>query len=163
MKMYSEEFKKSAVQKLLLRGNRTVTRVCEDLGVSSPTIYSWKQEYGRTSGMEKEEKRPQDRSAEEKFKAVMEFDRLEESEGGLFLRREGYHTDHIDEWRRQMQEGLNPKQFIGATRGEVIELTRENRDLKKELLRKNAALAETTALLVLKKKADLIWGSGPAE
>jgi hypothetical protein len=34
----------------------------------------------------------------------------------------------------------------------------ENRTLKKELRRKDKALAETTALLVLKKKAASIWG-----
>jgi hypothetical protein len=35
--------------------------------------------------------------------------------------------------------------------------------LEKELHRKDRALAETTALLVLKKKADLIWGNGENE
>ena len=93
----------------------------------------------------------------------MEFDRLGESEKGAFLRREGFHTDHLTEWRRQMTEGLEPARAQGATRSEMAELSRENKELKKELIRKNAALAETTALLVLKKKADLIWGSGESE
>jgi len=35
--------------------------------------------------------------------------------------------------------------------------------LERELRRKEAALAETAALLVLKKKADLIWGEGKDE
>ena len=34
------------------------------------------------------------------------------------------------------------------------------KELERDLSRKEKALAETTALLVLKKKADLIWGSG---
>ena len=37
---------------------------------------------------------------------------------------------------------------------------RKIKELEKELQRKDRALAETTALLVLKKKADLIWGNG---
>jgi transposase len=160
--MYTEEFKKAAIQKLILRGNRSVIAVCDEMGISTPTVYGWKKKYGRYSGMDKVEKSPQNRSPEEKFKAVMEFDRLDESERGLFLRREGFHTDHIDEWRRQMQEGLKSKNGTN-TRGEMAELNREVRDLKKELTRKNAALAETTALLVLKKKADLIFGSGEGE
>lgn len=163
MKEYSSEFKKAAIQKVLLRGNRTVKSICREMGVSGPSIYEWKREYGRSPGMENEEKRPQDRSVIEKFKAVLEFDRLNEEERGLFLRREGFYTDHIHEWRLRMQEGLEAKKINNASRGEVSELTRENRELKKELIRKNAALAETTALLVLKKKADLIWGSGADE
>ncbi|WP_156779553.1 hypothetical protein [Desulforamulus reducens] len=35
---------------------------------------------------------------------------------------------------------------------------RELKDLQKELKRKEAALAETAALLVLRKKAQAIWG-----
>jgi hypothetical protein len=41
---------------------------------------------------------------------------------------------------------------------ELKTLRQENRNLKKDLNRKDKALAETSALLVLKKKADLIWG-----
>jgi transposase len=160
--MFTEEFQKAAIQKLLLRGNRTVNSICNEMGVSTPTVYAWKKKYGRYPGMENDEKSPQNRSVEEKFKAVMEFDHLKESEQGLFLRREGFHSDHIDEWRRQMRSGLNP-QSNNSTRSEMAELNRENKELKKELNRKNAALAETTALLVLKKKADLIWGSGGGE
>jgi Skp family chaperone for outer membrane proteins len=40
---------------------------------------------------------------------------------------------------------------------------RENRKLEKELARKEKALAETAALLVLQKKADAIWGDPEGE
>ncbi len=42
--------------------------------------------------------------------------------------------------------------------GEMRALRQEVRTLKKELRRKDKALAETAALLVLKKKAAAIWG-----
>lgn len=163
MKKYSDEFKKVAVQKFLTRGSRNIGVVCQELGVSIHSIYRWVQECGTMSGMSKEGQSPQNRNPLEKFKAVMDHDRLDGPEQGLFLRREGLHTDHIDEWRRQMQEGLGPKKPDATASRAVSELTRENRELKNELTRKNAALAETTALLVLKKKADLIWGSGADE
>jgi transposase-like protein len=162
MKKYSVEFKKVAVQKFLSRGSRNIGEVSQELGVSIHSIYRWVQECGIMSGMSNEGQSPQNRSSLEKFKAVMEHDRLDGPEQGLFLRREGLHTEHVDQWRRQMQEGLGPKKSEPASRI-VSELTRENRDLKNELNRKNAALAETTALLVLKKKADLIWGSDADE
>ncbi|WP_053006512.1 hypothetical protein [Desulfosporosinus acididurans] len=38
------------------------------------------------------------------------------------------------------------------------EVEKELKQVKKELQRKESALAETAALLVLRKKADAIWG-----
>ena len=58
-----------------------------------------------------------------------------------------------------MQVGLEPTPRSAAERAEMCELKAENKELKRDLYRKDRALAETTALLVLKKKADLIWGT----
>ena len=113
--------------------------------------------------MKKEDRRPQDWSAAEKFKAVMAFDRLAETAQGEFLRREGLHSEHIESWKKSMQAGLESGAGTSGTRAEMSELRAENKELKRDLHRKNGALAETTALLVLKKKADLLWGTGENE
>jgi transposase len=113
--------------------------------------------------MKKADRRPQDWSAAEKFKAVMEFDQLPEAGQGEFLRREGLHSDHIEAWKKSMQAGLEPGANTQVSRAEINELRAENKELKRDLHRKNGALAETTALLVLKKKADLLWGTGENE
>ena len=42
-------------------------------------------------------------------------------------------------------------------------MQRELRQIKKELQRKESALAETAALLVLRKKAEAIWGTPDEE
>ena len=96
-------------------------------------------------------KRPQDWSAEEKLAAVLEAASLTEEEFGAFLRSRGLHEAQLQQWRDQMLVGLEPKP---AKRVE----TKRIRDLEKELRRKDKALAETAALLVLKKKAQEIWG-----
>jgi transposase len=162
---YSEEFKKAAVQKFLSRGSRAGALVVEELGVSIHSLYKWSKECANGSAMEKDQRRPQDRTAQEKYNAVVDFDRLpiEGSDQGVFLRREGFHTAHIDQWRGQMQKGLEPEKVQTSARSEMAKMSGEIRNLKKELQRKNNALAETTALLVLKKKADLIWGTGENE
>ena len=54
-----------------------------------------------------------------------------------------------------LQDNNQKKQKIQS---EVKALRAENKLLKQDLQRKNKALAETTALLVLKKKANLIFG-----
>jgi transposase-like protein len=114
--------------------------------------------------MKKSDRRPQDWSTEEKYQAVIEYDRLEESARGEFLRRNGLHTDHLAAWKKWMQAGLEAAARPTAeARAERTEDKRKIKELERELHRKDKALAETTALLVLKKKADLIWGTGEGE
>lgn len=162
---YSEEFKKSAVQKFLSRGSKSVGLFVSEMGISKPSLYEWVKEYAKAPGMKTEQRRPQDRTPQEKYDAVMAFDRLptEGTERGAFLRNQGFYSEHIEQWRNQMQSGLEPGKLNASSRSELAEMSRELKELKKELQRKNNALAETTALLVLKKKADLIWGTGESE
>jgi len=159
----SEGFKRAAVQKFHNRGSRTVIAVAREIGVSDALLYAWSRKYAISPGMKKEDRRPQDWSAAEKFKAVMAFDQLPEAERGEFLRREGLHSDHVEAWRKSMQAGLESGAGGPVSRAEMNELKAENKELKRDLHRKNGALAETTALLVLKKKADLLWGTGENE
>jgi transposase len=159
----SEGFKRAAVQKFHSRGARSVIAVAREIGISDALLYAWARQYATSSGMKKADRRPQDWSAAEKFKAVMEFDQLPEDAQGEFLRREGLHSDHIEAWKKSMQAGLEPGANTQVSRAEMNELKAENKELKRDLHRKNGALAETTALLVLKKKADLLWGTGENE
>lgn len=162
-KPYSEEFRKSVVQKILLRGGKTVEQICEEVGVASPTLYAWKKKYASAAGMKNADRRPQDWSAAEKWKAVFEFESLSEEERGGFLRKSGLHSEHIEGWKKSMQASLEPALKDPSARAELSDLKAKNKELERDLNRKNKALAETSALLVLKKKADLIWGTGEDE
>lgn len=155
---YSEEFKKSAVEKLLRRGSRSVGSIIEELGVPSPTLYQWKLNFANVGGMKKSS-RPQDRSSVEKLKAVNEYEAALPEARGEILRRLGVHKEHVEAWASQVHLALR-HEALGkhAERSARAEDRREIKELKKDLHRKDRALAETTALLVLKKKADLIWG-----
>jgi len=159
---YSQEFKKSAVEMLLHRGSRPVAAIIEELGVASPTLYQWRNDFANLGGMKKTQLRPQDRNPSEKLRAVIEFESLPEEKRGEFLRKQGLHLEHIKAWRKQLEEALTPvnKQ---AERLERAADRRKIKELERELRRKDAALAETTALLVLKKKANLLWGTGEDE
>ncbi len=155
---YSEEFKKSAVEKLLGRGPRPVSAILEDLGIASPTLYQWKLDLAKSGGM-KQSSRPQDRSSEEKLKVLNEYEASAVEKRGEVLRRSGVHREHVEAWKEQVHAALR----VGAIgkhvqRSERAEDRRKIKELEKDLHRKDRALAETTALLVLKKKADLIWG-----
>jgi len=155
----SEEFRKSAVGKFHSRGSRTVEEVARGLGVSSGSLYQWSKRYGKADGM-RNNRRPAERSVQEKLKAVIEFEGLQGDKQGEYLRREGLHGDHIAGWKKRMEAGLEEGSGLtAASRTERAQDKKKIKDLEKELQRKDRALAETAALLVLKKKADLIWGS----
>jgi transposase-like protein len=94
-------------------------------------------------------------SAEEKLTALLEYEPLGEEERGKFLRAKGLHEAHLARWKKEFIEGLKLKPFAG---GKNDPQRKRIAALEKELRRKEAALAEAAALLVLKKKADAIWG-----
>ena len=90
-------------------------------------------------------KRPQDWTPEEKLAAVLEATSLTEEDLGPFLRSRGLHEAHLQQWHDQMLMGLEPFEGKRNERKRIQEL-------EKELQRKDKALAEAAALLVLKKK-----------
>lgn len=103
--------------------------------------------------MAQQEKRPQDWTREEQLDVLLESAKLSEEELGAWCRQKGIHTHHLKKWRKELAQEQS-----GGQDGNVRKLKKEVKDLKKELNRKDKALAETGALLALKKKVDAIWG-----
>jgi transposase len=154
---FSEEQKRMWVKKFLSRGSKSIEVFCRENALSSTAVYKWAAIYGKTDDMKPLTRTPQNWTPEEKFKAVMAFDSLPVEEQGAYLRREGVHADHIEMWREKMQKSLEPESTDKRTeRGELIY---KIQGLEKDLLRKEKALAEAAAIIILKKKADLIWGN----
>jgi hypothetical protein len=83
----------------------------------------------------------------------MEASRLRDEELGALLRHEGIHEAVLAEWKATVLEALGPQKKANAD-------SRRVRELEKQLRRKDKALAETAALLVLQKKVQAIWGDG---
>jgi transposase len=150
---YSTEFKKSAVQKLLNRGNRTVKEVYTDIGVSISTIYKWRSEFANIhSDMTKSKK--SNKGLLDKLHLLMEYSKLSTEDQGVFLRREGIKSAELEQWKNKLTMNKDEEY-----KKDLTDLKKRNAQLEKEIRRKDKALAEATALLILKKKADLIWGT----
>jgi transposase-like protein len=101
------------------------------------------------------QRRPEDWTAEEKVAAVLDFEKLSEEQRGTFLREKGLHEATVSRWKAEIIEGMKLKPFA---QGKNDPQQKRIAALERELRRKEAALAEAAALLVLKKKADAIWG-----
>ena len=155
--MYTESFKEAMVVKMAVPGGLSATELSKETGISQPTLSKWKKMYGKFEGMEKDrgKRRPKDWSAEERLQAIIDTVKMSEEDLGAYLRREGLHSVQLEQWKAEIVRALSREP--GKRRG-ITEEKRKIKVLEREVRRKDKALAEATALLILKKKADLIWG-----
>ena len=155
---YPEKFRAKMVRRMMIEGLSAKTLSQEAGAPHQTTLSEWlRQAQGgeRMSKSKSKSKRPQDWTAGEKLAVVLEADSLAEDELGALLRRRGLHQAHLDRWREQMLQGLEaPRRARGSKSPE----SRQIRELERDLQRKDKALAEASALLILKKKAQVIWG-----
>jgi transposase-like protein len=164
---FSESFKKQAVEKAVRRSpGVTIESLCNEWGISRSTLTRWIRESKvqapmktrHDNNMNKTEKRPQDWSAQEKLNMVIACGgTLDEIGVSELCREKGIYPYHLEQWKSEFSESatINGK---SGNHAETRHLKNENRELKKELRRKEKALAEVAALLVLQKKVSAIWG-----
>lgn len=159
---YSEEFKQQTVQKVLNRGHGvTMADIATPLGVAMSTLYRWTTSYQRTASTghnEKtmttpsNEKRPEDWTEEQRFNAIMACHALSSDEISAYCRAQGIYPHHIEQWKLDFLDNNNePEPVVSALK--LRQLSKQNQKLQRELTRKDKALAETAALLVLQKKS----------
>ncbi len=106
----------------------------------------------------KKEKRPQDWTLEERLNMIISCGALDDEALSELCREQGIYPHHVAQWKLDFANG-SQSDNKPVSRNEVKTLKHENKALKKELNRKDKALAETAALLVLQKKVTEIWGS----
>lgn len=154
MTPYSEAFKAKVVRRLAETSAPSQSKLADELGIPQGTISRWFREASTVVDVKKA-KSPRQWSIAEKLRVLSEAAELSEAELGAFLRREGLHEAQLREWREAAAAALeSPRSRRRASSAE----TKRVKELERELRRKEKALAEVTALLVLKKKADALWG-----
>ena len=164
---YPETFKQKMVSKMVGPSSISANALSEEVGISQTSLSRWLREAAevevvtkRMNGRSKKPggKRPQDWTAEEKLEAVLDASSLSEQELGAYLRRKGLHAAELEQWRRRVTEAATEALQGKRARKKASVEAKRVRQLERELRRKEKALAETAALLVLKKKAAAIWG-----
>ena len=167
---FTQSFKIQAVKKALSRsGVTTLKDVADSLGVGHSTIQKWmiksrNQEFEPVTNNEisslismQKEKRPQDWSLDEKLNLIITCGSLDDEAISALCREQGLYPHHIEQWKKDFM-GKPQTNTKTSLQSEARKLRQENKALKKELNRKDKALAETAALLVLQKKVHEIWG-----
>jgi transposase len=154
---YSIGFRNGVLKKVLPPSNQSIKEVALNCGLSEQTIRNWMQQVkAGTLDLTAGESSPGQRSASEKLRLLLESKQVSPDSIGQWLREKGLHSEHLPLWEQEMINMAGDKADKRSEQN--TELLKENKRLKKELARKEKALAEMAALLILKKKADEIWG-----
>jgi transposase-like protein len=180
---YSDAFKENALRRLAAPG-QTARALAAELGIHETLLYRWRRKAGTPSRVTKHrsprisatrpitatasapseprpQRRPQDWTHDEKIAAVLESMSLTEEQLGGFLRQRGLYRATLDEWRESVLRGARAELGGRPTKSEKRARAADAkriRTLERELVRKDKALAEAAALLVLKKKVSALLG-----
>jgi len=162
---YPAKRKSAILQKMLPPNNKPIAQLAKEEGIAQGTLYNWRA-VAREKGqlMPDGDLSPKGWSSADKFAAVLETAALNESELSAYCRQRGLYPNQIKQWRMACEQAndwdrAQNKRLQDNTRN----ADKKVKELQKELIRKEKALAETAALLVLRKKAQAIWGESEDE
>ena len=157
---YSAEQKEAILKKMLPPQNKSIKALAEEVGVSEATLYHWRAQ-ARSQGrlLPEADRMPEGWSAKNKLAAVIETAAMNEAELAEFCRQRGLYPEQIKAWKTACEHATEWEQTSAQqTHRAVREEQKHIKQLERELKRKTEALAEAAALLILRKKAQAIWG-----
>lgn len=158
MAKYSERFRTQMVKRMVGPNGMTATQLSAQVGVSQSTLSKWLRDSVADVADHENDDEPtptKTRSALQRMELVVQAAKLDDSELGAFLRRHGVHESELRQWREQLEGALaaapRPSRSSAKDKKRI-------KSLERELRKKEKALAEAAALLVLQKKVRAIWG-----
>ena len=162
MTNYPDEQKTRLIEQLLPPENVTVPQGSKETGIPKDTLYGWRRQARRARTISPAPAGARARwSAEAKFAVVLETAARNEAELGAYCRQRGLYPEQVRAWRRVCEQA-NGGPAVLRSASDAQADKRRIRELERALRRKEQALAEAAALLVLRKKAQAIWGESEA-
>lgn len=156
----SKERKEKIIQQMAGINSKPLTQLAKEVGVTSRTLYNWRSE-ARKKGLllPVSNLNPEGWSSQDKFIAVLESASMNEAELAEYCRKHGLYPAQIQSWRLACEQANDWDNSVKKQLSETVkEEQKRSKALESELKRKDKALAEAAALLVLSKKAQAIWG-----
>lgn len=160
MARYSEDFKTAIINKILSPESKSIRTVASESDLPVGTVLNWLKQRNINVPMEKypsiENKQAVELSQAEQFNIILETVCMSPEEVRAYCRKKGIYASDIEVWKQEMLDNLDSRNKKTLER-ENNNLKIQVRELKQELTCKEKALAESAALLLLKKKASIIW------
>ena len=157
---YSPERRESVLKKVLPPNNISISALSKEEGISDATLYNWRKE-ARSEGRlmpDADNSAASSWSSTDKFAAVMETAAMSQAEIAEYCREKGLFAEQLAQWRQACEQANNWDQVSEKKLKEATQAERKkNTELQKDLDRKNKALAEAAALLVLRKKYNALF------
>ena len=156
---HSPELKEAVLRRLLPPNNESITKVSREEGIPQGTLARWKNEAKAQGIAAPTGENAETWSTQDKFLIIVETASMNESDLAEYARKKGLYVEQIKAWRDAC---VNANGGIAREAAnlhhELKESQKARKKLEKEIQRKDKALAEAAALLVLSKKANAIWG-----
>ena len=155
---YTRGFRAAMVKRMTGPAAVSATALQHEVGVPQSTLSRWLRQAGSVDDVSKRKSKQTGRAnrwpAAEKLRVIAAAVGLEGEELGALLRKEGVHQVQLDQWRAAAEKALD----AGAAAKAEAAHEQEIAELRRELARKDKALAEAAARLVLRKKLAALWG-----
>ena len=162
---YSPERKEAVLRKMMPPHNQSIKELAREEGISEATLFNWRKQ-AREKGLllPDSDSVPEGWSSRDKFAAVLETAALNENELAEYCRKKGIFPEQVQRWRTACESANDwDREQNRRLKAEKKADRKRIRQLDKELKRKEKALAEAAALLVLQKKVQAIWGDPEEE
>ena len=131
--------------------------VAREIGVGADTLERWRSEALSRPARERAW------TAAARFDAVLTTAAMDESAKNAWCRANGVYPQELAAWRQSATQALAQPEEPRTSAQQVKQDRRRIKELERELRRKDKALAETAALLVLSKKVAAIFNKGEDE
>ena len=163
--IYTSEFKEQALRQVRERGSTTLPTVAAQLNVEIGTLYGWikrrnREEAGLPHGATQlPHALPAAQwSAAQRLQALLDSYAFEGEALAAWCREKGLFEHQLASWRLGFcHPSTSVANSVATTGAELRSLQVKHVQLQKELRRKEAALSEAAALLVLQKKFRALW------
>ena len=157
MARYGQTFKDRAVARLLPPESAALELVAQEVGIGSATLQRWREDAQTRPALGRAW------SAAARLQAVVTTAALAVNDKNAWCREQGIYPAELDKWCSSATTALADPQDVRASPQATRQDRKRIKELERELLRKDRALAETAALLVLSKKVSAIFHRGEDE
>ena len=157
MARYGQAYKDRVVARLLPPESAAVEVVAREVGVATGTLQRWREDALTRPA------RGRAWSATARLEAVITAAAMDEVGKSAWCREHGVYPADLDTWRSSATTALADPEDARASPQATRADKKRIKELERELLRKDRALAETAALLVLSKKVAAIFNKGEVE
>ncbi|MEH6908866.1 transposase [Neobacillus drentensis] len=157
---YTKEIKESILKRMMPPNNEAISQICEETGITEATLYKWRKDARAAGNATPGDGQGSEQwNSEDKFLIVMETYSMNQADLAEYCRKKGLYKEQIEAWRETClhandRENNQTKQLNQDLKAEK----KRAKVLEKDIRKKEKALAEAAALLLIRKKAQAIWG-----